>query len=160
MQTQSPAPARYTLRKLGRDVQALAPGLARGLPHLALGFSKVDGGTRVAVQLRMAKLLGCPVCLALFPRIGRRAGLDASAVEDAVHGRVERLGGPRGAAVAYVEAVLAAGGQAPDALPEAATTLAGEERDHWLAAVRMELIVHDVGLMFLPHSAIERAALS
>ena len=65
-------PGRYTLFKLGRHVLARGPDLARGIPDLLAGLRSENSlglPTHLAVQVRMARLLSCPVCMELFPRL-------------------------------------------------------------------------------------------
>ncbi len=82
-------PGPYTLSHLGQALLAHAPALLHGVPQLIAGFrgdGRLDGATRIAVQLRLAKLLGCPVCRALFPALARRAGVSEAGVQAALHG--------------------------------------------------------------------------
>ena len=152
------APGPYTLAKLGRDVLAHLPEVAEWGPHLR--SPKHDGlewSTRLAVQLRLAKLLGCPVCLKLFPPLGARAGLAADQVQDVLAGDLRSLPPEAAGAAAWVEAIIVGGGTAPLEMPEAALALRASQRDHLLATTRLEIVIHSIGLMFLPHSVIERA---
>jgi hypothetical protein len=152
------SPGPYTLAKLGRDMLAHLPEVAEWGPHLR--SPKHDGlewSTRLAAQLRLARLLGCPVCLKLFPPLGPRAGLARDQVEDVLNGDLRTLPAEAAGATAWVEAVLRSGGTAPLEVPEAALVLRASQRDHLLATTRLEILVHSIGLMFLPHSLIERA---
>jgi len=152
------SPGPYTIAKLGRDLLAHVPEVGQWAPHLRL--PRDDGlawSTRLAVQLRSSKLLGCPVCLKLFPGLGPRAGLSSVQVDDALAGRLAGLPPEAAGAVAWSEAVLIAGGAAPDVVPEPALELRASQRDHLLALTRLEIVIHSIGLMFLPHSMIERA---
>ena len=152
------SPGPYTIAKLGREILAHVPEVGQWGPHLLL--PKDDGlewGTRLAVQLRLAKLFGCPVCLKLFPGLGPRAGFTSGQVDDALAGRLAALPPEAAGAVAWTEAVLGGGGTSPDAVPEPALVLRASQRDHLLATTRLEIVIHSIGLMFLPHSMIERA---
>jgi alkylhydroperoxidase family enzyme len=152
------SPGPYTIAKLGREMLTHLPELAQWGPHLRP--PKDDGlewSTRLAVQLRLARLLGCPVCLKLFPGLGPRAGLTDDQVKDALAGDLHDLPPEAAGAVAWMEAVLAGGGTAPVEVPEAALVLRASQRDHLLATTRLEIVIHSIGLMFLPHSMIERA---
>ncbi len=152
------SPGPYTIAKLGRDILAHLPELGQWGPHLRP--PKDDGlewSTRLAVQLRLARLLGCPVCVNLFPGLGPRAGLSSSQVDDALAGRLESLPPTAAGATAGVEAIIVGGGTAPLEMPEAAMALQARQRDHLLATTRLEIVIHSIGLMFLPHSMIERA---
>jgi hypothetical protein len=152
------SPGPYTIAKLGRDILAHVPEVGQWGPHLLP--PKDDGlewSTRLAVQLRLAKLLGCPVCVKLFPGLGPRAGLSSGQVEDALTGNLAMLPAEAAGAVAWTEAVLVAGGTAPIEVPEPALVLRASQRDHLLATTRLEIVIHSIGLMFLPHKMIERA---
>jgi alkylhydroperoxidase family enzyme len=157
----SPAwsPGRYTLQKLRRELSTHLPVLARELPRLLADLPGVGLGleTRLAFQLRMARLFGCPVCLEIFPRLGVRAGLDARAVQAALDGQLDGLPAEAAGAVAWAEAVITGGGGKPELVPGAAMALSGGQRDHLLYLARVEQVVHATGLMLLPHRMIERA---
>jgi alkylhydroperoxidase family enzyme len=123
-----------------------------------LGADRLPGRQRLAVQLRLARLLGCPVCVAAFSRWALRQGLGGAFVQSALEGQPEGL--PEGVhpAVAWAEAVLKADGDPAGDLPEAARTLPETQREHLRYMMRLELLVHATGLFFLPHSIILRAA--
>jgi len=152
------SPGPYTLAKLGRDLLTHVPELPDWGPHLRP--PKDDGlqwSTRLAVQLRLARLLGCPVCVGLFPGLGPRAGLTSDQVQAALAGDLQPLPPEAGGAVSWAEAIIVGGGTAPLEVPEAALVLRASQRDHLLATTRLEIVIHSVGLMFLPHRMIERA---
>jgi len=152
------SPGPYTIAKLGRDLLTHLPELGQWGPHLRP--PKDDGlewSTRLAVQLRLAKLLGCPVCLGIFPGLGPRAGLTADQVSDVLAGDLGTLPAEAAGAVAWVEAIIVGDGTAPLEVPEAALVLHASQRDHLLATTRLEIVIHSIGLVFLPHSMIERA---
>ncbi len=152
-------PGPYTLSHLGQALLAHAPAVLRGVPQLIAGFRndrRLDGATRIAVQLRLATLLGCPVCRGLFPALARRAGVSEAGVQAALHGDGAALPAQTAAALAWVEAIVRAGGD-PPAPVEAAAALSGPQRDHLVVLTRLDLIIHSVGLMFLPRSMIEQA---
>jgi len=153
-------PGPYTLGKLGRELGAQLPELLRGLPDLLAGLAgphRLGARARLAAQLRLARLLGCPVCLELFPRLARRAGLDETAVQRALEGRVEGLPAEVAGAVAWCEAVITADGARPEIVPGPAMALSAGQRAHMLQLGRLELVIHSAGLMLLPHALIERA---
>ncbi|HEY3354326.1 MAG TPA: hypothetical protein VGQ83_13825 [Polyangia bacterium] len=151
-------PGPYTLGKLGHELRAHALEATRWLPHLRLPAGEgLEWGTRLAVQLRLAKLLGCPVCLKLFPPLGPRAGLTDDAVGAALQGEGPALSPEAAAAVAWIEAVIVGDGTAPAEVPAAAAALTPAQRNHLLAQARLEIVIHSVGLMFLPHRVVERA---
>ena len=161
MTTPHAHPGRYTLLHLGHELAAQGPRVIHGLPDFVRGFTgegRLAGSTRLAVQLRFAQLLGCPVCKALFPKLAPKAGMDAEAVQSAFEGRPAGLSEEAGAALAFVDAVVGADGAIPHELPDAAMKLSEAQRRHLVQGVRIEMLVHSVGLMFLPHSMIERAA--
>lgn len=144
---------RFTAARLGRDLATHLPYVVRNLAQLATGFRAFPRGTQQALMLRQAKLLGCPVCRAIFPRFAERAGLCAAEIEAAIHGDLERLPDEMAAALAWIEAVLAAGG----GVPYQESPLSEQQREFLTFWTRFDLLVHDVGLFFLPHAWIERA---
>jgi len=151
-------PGPYTLGKLRHELDTQLHGLIRWAPHLRPPRGEaLEWSSRLAVQLRQAKLLGCPLCLKLFPPLGPRAGLSAREVDGILAGDLTGLPVEAAAAVSWVEALIRAGGEAPDEIPEAALALTAGQREHLAALVRLEILVHSVGLFFLPHSMIERA---
>ena len=153
----SGAPAeRYTVKRLGRTLAAQMPELVKELPSLLEGIGSLGVPARLAVQLRMARLFGCPVCLRIFPWLAGRVGLAPRLVEGAIDGRREQLPAEAAGSVAWIEVVLAGGG-APDLVPAAAMELSSQQRAHLLALARLEQVVHATGLMLLPHAMIERA---
>jgi len=157
----APGAGPYDLANAGREALAQLPLLLRAAPRqlgdLISGRHALQIGTRLAVQLRLAKLMGCPVCLGLFPGLGQRAGLSEVAVQSALGGRREGLSVEAHAATRWAEAVLAAGGDPPEVAPGVALDLTVQQREHLNYVVRLERLVHAVGLAFLPHTMIERA---
>jgi alkylhydroperoxidase family enzyme len=153
-------PGPYTLGKWGQDVAAHLPAVLTGAANLVDGFrgpERLLPDTRVAIQLRLAKLLGCPVCRALFPGVARRAGLSDSQVHAALNGEIDQLPPEASAALTWVEAILSGGGSPPLAVPDPATRLSAKQRDHLAVYTRLDIVVHSTGLLFLPHSMIEQA---
>lgn len=146
---------RFTATRLGRDLATHLPYVLRNLGQLGTGFKGFPRGTQPALMLRQAKLLGCPVCRAIFPRMARRSGLSDEQVEAAIHGDLERLPAEMGAALAWVEAAIAAGGGEP----WQESPLSEAQREFLTFWTRFDLLVHDVGLFFLPHAWIESARL-
>ncbi len=154
-------PGRYTLGKLGRQVLTRGPDLARGIPDLLAGLRSENSlglPTRLAVQVRMARMLGCPVCMELFPRLAPSVGMAAPTLSRAELGDRDGLPPQMQGALAWVEEIIRADGELPELVPEAATELSAAQRSHLLFLVRLELVVHSAGLMFLPHSLIKKAA--
>ena len=150
----------YTLTHLGKVLIDHGPAVLGSLPQLAQGFHGPDAlapSTRVAVQLRLSKLLGCPVCRGLFPGLAKRAGLDDDAIAAALRGEGAALPAQAAAALAWVDSILRAGGE-PHEVVEAAEALSVDQRDHLVAFTRLDLIIHSLGLTFLPHAWVVRAA--
>ncbi len=152
-------PGPYSLNKLAQEVQAQLPELIKGgadlLPGL-VGEHKLDGSSRMAVQLRMARLLGCPVCAKIFPPLGGSAGLSETGVLSALAGTPEGLTDQQYGAVVWCGEILVGDGATPADVPEAALVLTEPQRQHLLFMMRLELVVHATGLMFLPHGWIDR----
>ena len=154
-------PGRYTLGTLSRRLFTRGPQLARGIPDLLAGLRSENNlglQTRLAVQVRMAKLLGCPVCLELFPRLAPSVGLEAPTLARAQDGQREGLPRQMQGALAWAEEVILADGELPDMVPAAAAELSAAQRSHLLFLIRLELVIHSAGLLFLPHSLIRKAA--
>lgn len=154
--THDPGP--YTLGRFGRQLRRRGPELLRGLPRLVAGVGSLGLDTRLAVQLRLARLVGCPVCLGVFPRLGDKAGLSEAQVADLAAGRKTDLPPEAAGAVAWVEELVLADGTPPEVVPAAAMALSQAQRDHLVGITQLELLVHSAGLMVLPHSLIRRAA--
>jgi hypothetical protein len=153
-------PGPYTLRNLAHELRVRSPQIARSLKQLQSGFrgpDRIDANRRVLFFLRMARLMGCPVCLGLFPRIGARTGIDAAAIRSAMDGRADALSAEQYAVVAWAGEVMAGKGEPPAQPSPEAMILTPVQRDHLVAGVRLELLIHATGLMFLPHRWIERA---
>ena len=153
-------PGPYTLGKLLGEVATQLPELLRSGGHLVTGLTgphRLPGSSRMAVQLRMARILGCPVCAKLFPPLGSRAGLSPEAVQSALAGAPDALTPEQYGAVVWAGDILQADGTAPFEVPEPALALTAPQRDHLLFMMRLELVVHSTGLMFLPHGMVERA---
>jgi hypothetical protein len=151
-------PGRYTLGKLRQELDAHLPEVARWVPHLRPPRGeRLEWSSRLAAQLRQAKLLGCPVCLKVFPPLGPRAGLSSREIDGILAGDLTGLPVEAAGAAAWVEALIRADGREPAEIPEAAQVLTAGQREHLAAMVRLELLVHSVGLFFLPHSLIEQA---
>jgi hypothetical protein len=149
----------YTFANIGHEIATQGPPLVRELPRLVsglVGTGKVSPEARVAAQLRMAKLFGCPVCLHLFPRIAASVGLDAAAVESAKHGVSTGLSPEAHGAVVWVGEVVSLEAL-PEVVPGPAMNLSATQREGLVAMVRLDRIIHAVGLFFLPHAVIERA---
>jgi alkylhydroperoxidase family enzyme len=154
-------PGPYTLSNLSQELTLQLPQLVKGaLGQLSrlVGSDRLPLDTRLAVQLRAAKLLGCPVCLEIFPRTALLAGMSEVSIRSAIEGRPDGLSASAFAAVSWIEAVIVAGGEAPEIAPSAATELTATQRKHLVYIARLERLVHSAGLLFLPHRLIERAA--
>jgi hypothetical protein len=154
-------PGRYTIRRLGQELVQQAPGIARGFPDMVRGIGGaygIDPAVRVAVQLRYARLMGCPVCAAIFPRVGPRVGLGPEAVRSALDGAPDHLTPEQHGAVVWAGELVTSGGVEPAPIPEPARAISQLLREQITAMTRLELVVHAAGLMLLPHSLIERVA--
>jgi AhpD family alkylhydroperoxidase len=154
-------PGRYTVQRLGRELLQQAPQIARGFPDLVHSFKpagKIDPTIRMAIQLRYARLMGCPVCAGIFPRVATKAGLSPEAVKSALDGAADGLTPEQHGAVVWVGELVKSGGVEPAEVPEAARVLSQLLREQLATMTRLELVVHAAGLMFLPHRLIERAA--
>jgi hypothetical protein len=163
MQThiESRTPGRYSVGRFARELVTQAPGIARGFPDMIHGFkgsAKIDPLIRVAIQLRYARLMGCPVCATLFPKLGPKVGLGPDAVRSAFAGEPDHLTPQQYGAVVWVGELVKSGGVEPAEVPEAARALSQLLREQLATMTRLELVIHSAGLMFLPHALIERAA--
>ncbi len=151
--------ARYSLGNLAYEALVQGPRLVGGFPHLVSGFAgryRLDGAIRVAVMLRLSRLMGCPVCANFFPLTGPMVGLSRHAVRSASEGRPDHLSPEQYAAILWAGEIQVAGGERPSSVPEPCGILSEQDLDHLVSAVRLELLVHAVGLMFLPHPWIRR----
>ena len=151
----------YTLSKLVREGRNQVPFVLRNLHRIPSGFmgsDKIEGKARILMQLRMARLMGCPVCVNLFPPLGKRAGLDDTAIASGLAGRPEGLAPEQYAAVVWAGELIARGGKLPEDVPPEVRVLGDRTLTHLAVMVRIELVVHATGLMFLPHKWIEQAA--
>lgn len=154
---------RYDLQTLGSVLGAQLPVLLRSAPAFLGGFvgeERLAADTRVAVQLRLAKRYGCPVCRALFPPIARRVGFDETAIHSALEGAGEGLPPQAAAALLWVDALIDDHLVASPSHGDGDDTLSEGQREHLRFMLGLEAVVHSVGLMFLPHALIERAARS
>lgn len=159
----SRAPDRYTIGNLLSEARTQLPHLLRERNQLVPGFKgihRLPATARVAVHLRSARILGCPVCAELFPRIAARQGFTEEEIAAISSGLVEDLPVEIRGAVDWATAVLEGGGEAPFDLPESALALSDEQRNHLQYMMRLERLIHATGLVFLPHSLIERAAMA
>jgi alkylhydroperoxidase family enzyme len=155
-----PAPGPYTLANLGQEAWHHVPELLSTLRFARPGpgpDEQVPGRTRLLVWLRLARTLGCPVCLGLFPPLARLKGVEEAVVESALAGRPEALDPSQYAAIQWADAIVAAGGERPLEIPEPTLLLTEGQRERLLFFVRMERVVHATGLMFLPHAWIQSA---
>lgn len=156
-----PEPGPYSPVTLAQRLVLLGPKVIGGIPDIAVGFAgphRVSAPARVAAQIRLARVLGCPVCAGLFPRLAGKVGLSEDQVARVREGELAGLAPDVAGAVAWVEEVLVREGQEPEVIPQPATHLSPEQRDHLLAMARLELIVHHTGLMLLPKALVRRAA--
>jgi hypothetical protein len=156
----APLQGPYTLKNLGQQLKQQFPALARNwqqlLPDL-LSPERLELKSHLAAHLRLGKLFGCPLCLRLFPPLLMKAGLEAQHVEEIVCGELRASPPQVRAAVSWIEAAFATKGQKPELVPAAAMVLNAHQRAYLLNVVRLEMIIHATGLMFLPHAMIQRA---
>jgi len=150
---------RYTLGHMMRTVASQTPALVfdwrRTLANLH-GAEKLPGKIGISLYLRMARLMGCPVCEAYFPRFARSRGFTKDQIAEALGDIVEKghLSPEQRAAIDYGEQVLRCDGGRANPLPE--------ELDHLResqvrAFVRMSMLIHAVGLSCLPHKMIRHS---
>jgi AhpD family alkylhydroperoxidase len=157
--TTPPSPGPYTLANLLAEARRQVPPLLASLvTPLPPDAERLSGRLRLVVWLRLARTLGCPVCLGVFPSLARRRGITADQVDAALHGRLDALPADWAAGVTWADAIVAAGGERPAEVPDRAAALPEAVRDRLLTFVRMERLVHATGLMFLPHAWVLRAA--
>jgi alkylhydroperoxidase family enzyme len=155
-----PAPGPYTLAYLGQEAVHWVPELLSTLRFARPGpgpDERVSGRTRLLVWLRLARTLGCPICLGLFPTLARHRGMDDAVIASALAGRPEALEPEQFAALQWTDAIVASGGERPLEVPAPALLLSEGQRERLLFFVRMERVVHATGLMFLPHTWIQGA---
>ncbi len=152
-------PERYSLRNLWQEARTQLGPLGRHRHRLLPGFfgsDSIDGTTRLLMQLRMARLVGCPVCAGLFPLLALPASLSPGAVSSGFAGEPDHLTDEQYGAVLWAGEVVQRRGGLPAEVPEASLVLSVSQRDHIAYMMRLELLVHATGLMFLPHHMISR----
>ena len=151
----------YNLGNLVAEAKTQLPHLLQERGNFLPGFKgdeRIPARMRLAVHLRGARLLGCPVCAKLFPPIAAREGLSPEDIANIASGETADLDTEVHGAVTWASAVISNDGEAPADIPEAALTLSEQQRDHLQYMIRVERLVHATGLMFLPHSWIARTA--
>ncbi len=161
MNESSRAPERYTIGNLISEARTQLPYLLRERNQLVPGFRgihRLPATARVAVHMRSARIFGCPVCAELFPRIAARQGFTDEEIAAISAGLVDDLPDEIRGAVEWASAVLEGGGDAPFEVPESARALSDEQLSHLQYMMRLERLIHATGLVFLPHSLIERTA--
>lgn len=150
---------RYSIAHLGRTLVTQLPrviGDAGTIPAGFTGDDKLTGEQRLAIQLRITKLMGCPVCQALFPPMATNAGFDDLQLEEALRGGDMALRPEVAAAADWAAAVLLSDGREPPGDVARSGYLSDQQRDHIATFTRLEMAIHAIGLSFLPHSMIER----
>jgi hypothetical protein len=150
---------RYSIKNLWQEARTQLGPIRRHRSRLLPGFFGSDslaGDLRLLVQLRMARLVGCPVCAGLFPLLALPASLSPGAVSCAFAGEPDHLTDEQYGAVLWAGEVLKLRGERPPEVPQAALVLSQAQRDHIAYMMRVELLVHATGLMFLPHHMIAR----
>jgi len=144
--------APHLLATIAGVTPRLLPDWRRVISNLS-GPDKIPGPLGVVLYLRMAQLMGCPVCRALFPLMARSKGLSEAQIREALGGPAGYLDPQLQHAATYAEAVLRADGGAVAAPRELSATRCEQVRTF----VRVSMLIHSIGLMFLPHSLIEHA---
>ena len=148
-----PGLARYDLGNLVRTALRFGPGLvehAGALRTALLGDERLPLEARVALHLRLARLLRCPLCLVAFPALARVAGLTGPELDAAVEGHLEALRPELAQVVAWGAAVALARGEMPLEWPPEARRLTMRQREQVLLITRLELLIHSAGLLVVP----------
>ncbi len=146
--------AAHMMKTFKREVPRVVTDLGV-LPPGFRGEERLTGSQRLAMQLRITRIMGCPVCLSLFPTLARKAEFDEEQIRDALLGGLGALSPDVAAAADWAGAVVLAGGEEPE--EEEDEILTDLQRTHIVAMARIEMLVHSVGLAFLPHRLVEKA---
>ncbi len=118
------------------------------------GPEKLPGKIGISLYLRMGRLMGCPVCEAYFPKLARSRGFSEIQITEAFgDGSEGGLGPEQRAAVEYGEQVLRCDGGLPEQFSDVLTS---ERASQVRIFVRTSMMIHALGLAFLPHMIIER----
>ena len=136
------------------------PGLIehhRALTSTVVGDERLPMDVRIALHLRLARLLRCPVCLVAFPGIGRVAGLSGRQIDAALEGEMGELPPMMAQVVSWAEAVVRADGEMPLDWPHQARAMTMHERERVLMLTRLEILVHAIGLAVVPTSLLGTA---
>jgi hypothetical protein len=147
----------YTFDLLVKTMSTHVPEILKHFPTLTSswkGPEKMSGKTRILLFLRLAKRMGCPVCRGIFPRMARSRGMDENEINEALGGPSGYLSADRAEALSFADAILQAGGELPSSQPK---NLPLQQQQQILTFVRLEMVIHSVGLMFLPHRMIQEA---
>ncbi|MBI2569121.1 MAG: carboxymuconolactone decarboxylase family protein [Candidatus Schekmanbacteria bacterium] len=150
----------YTTLQLVRTMKRQAPPVLRNFHALAGGFrgdDRLTADQRLAMQIRLAKIMGCPVCLWIFPRLAHRRGMAEQQLRACLDGVGSALEAETAAVADWAEAVLLGDGATPPVIPSRCAILNDRQRAHIQAMTRVEMCVHSVGLAFLPNAMIERS---
>jgi len=146
-------PGPYTIQNLLHTTFRFLPGLVEHVGTLAGTFAGSDPlamDVRIALHLRLARVMRCPVCLMTFPAVARVVGLSGPEIDAALEGRTDRLRPDVARTVAWAAAVAAARGEMPLDWPEEARDMSMPERERIMVLTRLELLVHSVGLVVVP----------
>ena len=122
----------YNLGNLVAEAKTQLPHLFQERSSFLPGFKgdeRIPARMRLAVQLRAARLMGCPVCAKLFPPIAGREGLSPEDISNIVSGDTAELDEEIHGAVTWVSALIANDGEAPDEIPEACLALSEQPHD-------------------------------
>ncbi len=152
---------KFTVANLINTTRRQSPRIFGDSNSIIAGFKgdeRLTASQRLAMQLRITKIMGCPVCLNLLPPLARKAEFDEDQIQDAMNGGMGTLSPDVAAAADWAEAVLLADGDEPDEEDVVESALLTDlQREHILTMTRIEMVVHSLGLAFLPHQVIERA---
>ena len=143
----------YDLSNLARTTFRFVPDLvehANAISASMVGEQRMPVDARMALHLRLARVLRCPVCLLAFPALARVAGLTGPEIDAALDGRTDRLRPTVAQTVAWAGAVARAGGEMPLDWPPEARAMTMRQREQVLLLTRLELVVHAMGLLVVP----------
>ncbi len=74
---------RRQLPRVLDDLYTITPGF--------MGDERLTRSQRLAMQIRLSKLMGCPVCVSFFPALAKKAEFDEDQIQDAMLGGLEAL---------------------------------------------------------------------
>ena len=146
----------YSMGHMVKTLYTQSPSVITHIAPLISSFSgpkRIDLKTRLIIQLRMSQLMGCPVCKNIFPLVAKGSGFMKEEIKESLYGTPDGyLNQEARDVVLYVEDVLRAHGELPALSP---ATLPNYRCKQIQTSVRLEMIVHSIGLMFLPDHFIQ-----